>query len=226
MTPSQIQLSLVKERIENAAIKAGRQASDVILIAVSKTFDVEDILPLLESGQRVFGENRVQEAQGKWPELRKRYSGIELHLIGPLQTNKVAEAVALFDVIQTLDRPKLLTALAKEIEKQRATTKLLTQVNTGREPQKAGVLPEDLPEFMALASGQFKNQIIGLMCIPPVEDDPKTHFSLLNGMAKNYQLPQLSMGMSGDYEAAIAEGATYVRVGSAIFGTRPKPILS
>jgi PLP dependent protein len=226
MTPSQIQLSLVKERIENAAIKAGRQASDVTLIAVSKTFDIEDIIPLLESGQRVFGENRVQEAQGKWPELRKRYSGIELHLIGPLQTNKVAEAIALFDVIQTLDRPKLLTALAKEIEKQRATTKLLTQVNTGRESQKAGVLPEDLPEFMALASGQFKNQITGLMCIPPFQDDPKPHFSMLNGMAKTYHLPQLSMGMSGDYEAAIAEGATYVRVGSAIFGTRPKPALS
>jgi PLP dependent protein len=226
MTPSQIQLSLVKERIENAAIKTGRQASDVTLIAVSKTFDIEDIIPLLESGHRVFGENRVQEAQGKWPELRKRYSGVELHLIGPLQTNKVAEAIALFDVIQTLDRPKLLTALAKEIEKQQTATKLLIQVNTGREPQKAGVLPEDLERFMGLAQGQFKNQITGLMCIPPVEDDPKQHFKMLNGMANTYRIPQLSMGMSGDYEAAIAEGATFVRVGSAIFGTRPKPALS
>jgi PLP dependent protein len=168
----------------------------------------------------------VQEAQGKWPELRKRYSGVELHLIGPLQTNKVAEAIALFDVIQTLDRPKLLTALAKEIEKQQTATKLLIQVNTGREPQKAGVLPEDLERFMGLAQGQFKNQIIGLMCIPPVEDDPKQHFKMLNGMANTYRIPQLSMGMSGDYEAAIAEGATFVRVGSAIFGTRPKPALS
>jgi PLP dependent protein len=226
MTPSQIQLSLVKERIENAAIKAGRQASEVTLIAVSKTFDIEDITPLLESGQRVFGENRVQEAQRKWPELRKRYFGIELHLIGPLQSNKVAEAIALFDVIQTLDRPKLLAALAGEIEKQRATTKLLIQVNTGREPQKAGVLPEDLERFMALAQGQFKNQTTGFMCIPPVEDDPKPHFKMLNSMAKAYHLPQLSMGMSGDYEAAISEGATFVRVGSAIFGTRPKPALS
>ena len=226
MTPSQIQLSLVKERIENAAIKAGRQASDVTLIAVSKTFDVEDIIPLLERGQRVFGENRVQEAQGKWPELRKKYSGIELHLIGPLQTNKVAEAVSLFDVIQTLDRPKLIAALAKEIQKQGTATKLLIQVNTGCEPQKAGVLPEDLEQFMGLAREQFKNKITGLMCIPPVEDDPTLHFSMLKSMAKTYHLPQLSMGMSGDYEAAIAEGATYVRVGSAIFGTRPKPIQS
>ena len=226
MTPSQIQLSLVKERIENAAIKAGRQASDVTLIAVSKTFDVEDIVPLLESGQRVFGENRVQEAQGKWPELRKKYSGIELHLIGPLQTNKVAEAVSLFDVIQTLDRPKLIAALAKEIQKQGTATKLLIQVNTGCEPQKAGVLPEDLEQFMGLAREQFKNKITGLMCIPPVEDDPTLHFSMLKGMAKTYHLRQLSMGMSGDYEAAIAEGATFVRVGSAIFGTRPKPIQS
>ena len=226
MTPSQIQLSLVKERIESAAVKAGRQASDVTLIAVSKTFNVEDIIPLLESGQRVFGENRVQEAQAKWPELRKRYPNIELHLIGPLQTNKVAEAITLFDVIQTLDRPKLVTALAKEIEKQAASTKLLVQVNTGREPQEAGVLPEDLDQFMLSARGQIKNQINGFMCIPPVEDDPRSHFKMLNGMAQRYQLPQLSMGMSGDYVVAIEEGATYVRVGSAIFGTRPMVIQS
>jgi PLP dependent protein len=226
MTPSQIQLSRVKELIKNAAIKAGRQASDVTLIAVSKTFDIDDIIPLLESGQRVFGENRVQEAQGKWPELRKKYPGVELHLIGPLQTNKVADAVALFDVIQTLDRPKLLAALTKEIEKQQAITKLLIQVNTGREPQKAGVLQDDLEQFMGLAQGQFKNKITGLMCIPPVDEDPKLHFRMLSSMAKTYHLPQLSMGMSGDYEAAVAEGATFVRVGSAIFGTRPKPALS
>lgn len=226
MTPSQIQLSIVKQRIENAAIKAGRQTSDVTLIAVSKTFDTQDIIPLLESGQRVFGENRVQEAQSKWLALRKIYPNIELHLIGPLQTNKVSEAIALFDVIQTLDRPKLLAALTKEIEKQAATTKLLVQVNTGREPQKAGVLPEDLEQFMGLARGQLKNQINGFMCIPPVEDDPKSHFKMLNGLAQTYQLPQLSMGMSGDYAVAIEEGATYVRVGSAIFGTRPKLVQS
>jgi PLP dependent protein len=226
MTPSQIQLTLVKERIENAAIRAGRRASDVTLIAVSKTYGADDIIPLLESGHRVFGENRVQEAQGKWPELRERYRDIVLHLIGPLQSNKTAEAVALFDVIQTLDRPKLVNALAKEIKKQGASTKLLVQVNTGHEAQKAGVLPEELEQFVLLASGQFKGQLSGLMCIPPVEDDPRSHFKMLSGMAQAYQLPELSMGMSGDYEVAIEEGATYVRVGSAIFGTRPKPVQS
>jgi PLP dependent protein len=226
MTPSQIQLALVKERIANAAIKAGRRASEVTLIAVSKTYGAEDIIPLLESGQRLFGENRVQEAQSKWPELRKKFPGIELHLIGPLQTNKVVEAVGLFDVIQTVDRPKLVAALAKEIEKQGASNKLLVQVNTGHEAQKAGVLPEELEQFMLLASGQFKGQLSGLMCIPPVEDDPRSHFKMLRGMAQAYQIPQLSMGMSSDYQVAIEEGATYVRVGSAIFGTRPKPVQS
>ena len=226
MTQSQNQLALVKERIARAAIKAERVPSEVTLIAVSKTFDAEDIIPILESGHRVFGENRVQEAQKKWPELRLKYPDIELHLIGPLQSNKVSEAVQLFDVIQTVDRPKLVLALSKEIQKQSVDTKLLVQVNTGREAQKAGVLPEELEQFMNLCRGQFAFHIQGLMCIPPVEDDPRLHFKTLKGMAQTYKLPVLSMGMSGDFEAAIEEGATCVRVGSAIFGTRPKAVTS
>ena len=226
MTQSQDQLALVKRRIEEAANKAGRTPSDVKLIAVSKTFDVEDIIPILESGHRVFGENRVQEAQKKWPELRQKYPGIELHLIGPLQSNKVSEAVQLFDCIQTVDRSKLVSALSKEIQKQTANTKLLVQVNTGREPQKAGVLPEEMEDFMKLCGEQLPSQIQGLMCIPPVEDDPRSHFKMIKGMAETYHLPVLSMGMSSDFEKAIEEGATCVRVGSAIFGTRPKIVTS
>ncbi len=226
MTQSQDQLALVKERIEIAALKAERRLSEVTLIAVSKTFDAEDIIPILESGHRVFGENRVQEAQKKWPALRQKYPGIELHLIGPLQSNKVSEAVQFFDVIQTVDRPKLVLALSKEIQKQSANTKLLVQVNTGHEPQKAGVLPEELEQFMNQCGEQLASHTQGFMCIPPVEDDPRPHFKILKGMAQTYQLPVLSMGMSGDFETAIEEGATYVRVGSAIFGTRPKIITS
>lgn len=224
MTQSQDQLALVKERIERAAIKVGRKLSEVKLIAVSKTFDAEDIIPILESGHRVFGENRVQEAQKKWPELRQKYPGIELHLIGPLQSNKVSEAVQLFDFIQTVDRPKLVIALAKEIHRQAVNTKLLVQVNTGREPQKAGVLPEELEQFMSLCREQLTPHIRGLMCIPPVDDDPRPHFRMLESMAATYCLPTLSMGMSSDFDLAIEEGATYVRIGSAIFGTRPKVI--
>jgi PLP dependent protein len=226
MTLSQDQLALVKEQIENAAIKAARRLSDVTLIAVSKNFDAEDVIPILESGQRVFGENRVQEAQKKWPELREKYPGIELHLIGPLQSNKVSEAVQLFDVIQTVDRPKLVLALAKEIQKQAAATKLLVQVNTGREPQKAGVLPEELGPFMDLCREQLASHVQGFMCIPPAQDDPRPHFKLLKSMAETYQLPLISMGMSSDFAVAIEEGATYVRVGSAIFGTRLKIVTS
>jgi PLP dependent protein len=226
MTLSQDQLALVKEQIENAAIKAARRPSDVTLIAVSKNFDAEDVIPILESGQRVFGENRVQEAQKKWPELREKYPGIELHLIGPLQSNKVSEAVQLFDVIQTVDRPKLVLALAKEIQKQAAATKLLVQVNTGREPQKAGVLPEELGPFMDLCREQLASHVQGFMCIPPAQDDTRPHFKMLKIMAETYQLPLISMGMSSDFAVAIEEGATYVRVGSAIFGTRPKIVTS
>ncbi len=224
MTQSQDQLALVKERIARAANKAGRKQIEVTLIAVSKTFEAEDIIPILDAGHRVFGENRVQEAQKKWPELRQKYQGIELHLIGPLQSNKVSEAVQLFDVIQTVDRPKLVAALAKEIKTQAASTKLLVQVNTGRESQKAGVLPEELGQIMDLCREQLASHMQGFMCIPPVEDEPRPHFRMLKDMAQTYQLPMVSMGMSSDFETAIEEGATCVRVGSAIFGTRPKII--
>ena len=226
MTESQEQLLAVKHRIEKSAMIVGRSSHDVKLVAVSKTFDSLDIEPILESGQRVFGENRVQEAQKKWPQLRMRYTDIELHLIGPLQSNKVADAVALFDVIQTVDRPKLVSALAQELKKQDAKTKFLVQVNTGREIQKAGILPENFETFMIEAKLQLGEKLVGLMCIPPVEDDPRPHFSMLRNMAEMQKLSVLSMGMSSDFELAIAEGANWVRVGSAIFGTRPKLIPS
>ena len=226
MAHSREQLSSVKQRIEKSAIAAGRVLTGVKLIAVSKTFGTADIEPVLEAGQRSFGENRVQEAQKKWPELRKRYSDIELHLIGPLQSNKVSDAVKLFDVIQTVDRPKLVAGLAHEFKKQNAKIKLLVQVNTGREAQKAGILPEDFETFIGEAKKQLGEHIIGLMCIPPVQDDPRSHFQMLKSMAERYQFSVLSMGMSSDFEIAIAEGANWVRVGSAIFGVRPKVSLS
>jgi PLP dependent protein len=220
-------LSHVQKRLADAAANAGRADQTVQLIAVSKTFETPDILPVLEAGQRLFGENRVQEAQKKWPGLRKIYNGIELHLIGPLQSNKVEDAVQLFDVIQTLDRPKLATALAREIKKNNAKTLIYVQVNTGREAQKAGILPEDFEGFMRLAKAELGEHVVGLMCIPPVDEDPRPHFHMLRSMAASQHLPHLSMGMSADFEIAIAEGATHVRVGSAIFGTRPKaPIVS
>ncbi len=197
----------------------GKIGDKATLIAVSKTFDAPDIEPVLQAGQRVFGENRVQEAQGKWPELRRIYSAIELHLIGPLQSNKAAEAVALFDVIQTVDRPKIAEALAKEMTRSGRNLKFFMQVNTGREPQKAGVMPEDVDGFVAMCRG-LGMAVVGLMCIPPVSEDPRPHFQMLHQMADRNGLKELSMGMSGDFETAIAEGATYVRVGSAIFGTR------
>ena len=196
-------------------------ANRAILVAVSKTFDAPDIHPVLRAGQRVFGENRVQEAQGKWPGLKQEFPGVELHLIGPLQGNKAAEAVALFDVIQTVDRPKIAEALVKEMKKSGRQLKCFVQVNTGREAQKAGVLPEDVDAFVSLCKG-MRMAVVGLMCIPPVEHDPQPHFKTLRDMARRNGLKELSMGMSGDFDTAIAEGATYVRVGSAIFGTRPQ----
>jgi hypothetical protein len=174
----------------------------------------------LDLGHRVFGENRVQEAKQKWPELRQHYSGIELHLIGPLQSNKAAEAVALFDVIQTVDRPKIAEALAVEMKKQNRAPKLFVQVNTGLEPQKAGVLPDDLPAILIQMRNKLGLTVEGLMCIPPVDDSPAKHFAMLRQMAAPHGLSKLSMGMSGDYAEALAEGATHVRVGSAIFGAR------
>ena len=192
------------------------------LVAVSKTFGAAEIQPVLEAGQRLFGENRVQEAQGKWPELRRHYPDLELHLIGPLQSNKAAEAVALFDVIQTVDRPKIAQALAVEIKKQNMALPCFVQVNLGHEPQKAGVMPEALDDFLKLVQGEYGLDIVGLMCIPPADEPPQPYFGKLAQMAVRHGLKQLSMGMSGDFEFAILEGATHVRVGSAIFGGRPQ----
>ncbi len=203
-----------------AAQAAGRSPESVTLIAVSKTFDGPEIVPVIEAGQRVFGENRVQEAKAKWPALKIGWPDIELHLIGPLQSNKAAEAVQLFDAIHTVDRPKVAEAIAKEIRRQAKPLKLFVQVNTGREPQKAGIDPDQADAFLRECRDVHGLDISGLMCIPPAEEDPKPHFILLAEIAGRNGLSQLSMGMSGDYAAAIACGATYVRVGSAIFGTR------
>jgi pyridoxal phosphate enzyme (YggS family) len=217
---SALRLAEVRRRIAAAAEAAGRKPDAVRLVAVSKTFEAPDIMPVIEAGQRLFGENRVQEAKRKWPALRERTPGITLHLIGPVQTNKAAEAVALFDAIQSVDRPKLAHALAKEIEKQGRRPDLFIQVNTGAEPHKAGILPDEADDFIALCRDTLQLPVAGLMCIPPVEEDPTAHFRLLAGIAARNGVAGLSMGMSGDYEAAIACGATHVRVGSAIFGTR------
>lgn len=203
-----------------AAQQAGRDPGAVSLIAVSKTFDAPEIVPVIEAGQRVFGENRVQEARAKWPALKMRWPDIELHLIGPLQSNKAAEAVQLFDVIHTVDRPKIAGAIAAEMRKQAKPLKLFVQVNTGREPQKAGIDPDQVDDFLRECREVHGLEISGLMCIPPAEEDPRPHFEMLAEIARRNGLSQLSMGMSGDYPAAIACGATHVRVGSAIFGTR------
>ncbi len=192
----------------------------VKLVAVSKTYFAPDIRPVLEAGQRLFGENRVQEAQEKWPTLRVEFPDVELHLIGPLQSNKTAEAVALFDVIQTVDRIKIAELLAKEVKKQGRNLQFYVQVNTGSEQQKAGVLPEGADQFIALCKEKYGLNIVGLMCIPPIDEDPRLHFKILREIANHNGLSQLSMGMSSDFETAIAEGATVVRVGSAIFGSR------
>lgn len=198
----------------------GKVAGRAKLVAVSKTFGATEIEPILGAGQRIFGENRVQEAATKWPELRGRHVDVELHLIGPLQSNKAAEAVALFDVIQTVDRPKIAEALAKEMKKQARSLPCFVQVNIGQEPQKAGIAPADLDDFLGLCLKGHGLNVVGLMCIPPAENDPRPYFKSLAQMAARNGLHELSMGMSGDFEAAIAEGATYVRVGSAIFGER------
>ncbi|MGF7158540.1 hypothetical protein FHS85_000150 [Rhodoligotrophos appendicifer] len=213
-------LADVLTRIDTAARQAGRSRDEITLIAVSKTFDAPDIRPVLEAGQRAFGENRVQEAKGKWPALHDAFPGVEVHLIGPLQTNKVKEAVALFDAIHTLDRPKLAGELAKEIAKQGRAPKLFIEVNTGGEPQKAGILPEATDAFVTQCRQEFGLTIEGLMCIPPVDEEPSLHFALLDKIARRNGLPGLSMGMSSDFEVAVAFGATHVRVGSAIFGSR------
>ncbi|WP_176085613.1 YggS family pyridoxal phosphate-dependent enzyme [Martelella sp. HB161492] len=216
-------LKTVRDTIAAAAHEVERPEGSVTLVAVSKTFPVDDIRPVLAAGQRVFGENRVQEAEAKWPVLRQETDGIELHLIGPLQSNKAAEAVALFDVIETVDREKIARALAKEIEKQGRHPKLFVQVNTGNEPQKAGIDPRETADFLALCRDELKLAIEGLMCIPPVDENPGPHFALLADLARENGLHKLSMGMSSDYQIAVAFGATHVRVGSAIFGHRDYP---
>ena len=213
-------LKKVLNGVVAAAQEANRAPESVTLIAVSKTFDGPEIVPVIEAGQRVFGENRVQEAKGKWPALKMAWPDVELHLIGPLQSNKTAEAVQLFDAIHTVDRPKIAGEIAKEMRKQGKPLKLFVQVNTGREPQKAGIDPAEADAFLRECRDAHGLEIAGLMCIPPAEEDPKPHFELLAEIARRNGLSQLSMGMSGDYPAAIACGATHVRVGSAIFGTR------
>lgn len=216
----QERLNEVRSRIAEAAKQSKRRDGAVQLVAVSKTFDAEAIRPAIAAGQRVFGENRVQESQGKWPELKSETAGIELHLIGPLQSNKADDAVALFDVIETVDREKIARALADAMKRQGKTVRLYVQVNTGLEPQKAGIAPDDTAAFVDLCRGELGLAIEGLMCIPPAEENPGPHFALLAKLAKTCGLEKLSMGMSGDYETAVAFGATCVRVGSAIFGTR------
>ncbi|RWM06336.1 MAG: YggS family pyridoxal phosphate-dependent enzyme [Mesorhizobium sp.] len=220
MTSAVEQLLAVKARIAGAEREAKREPGAVTLVAVSKTFSADEIRPVLEAGQRVFGENRVQEAQGKWPALKEAFPGIELHLIGPLQSNKAKEAVALFDVIETVDREKIAAELAKEIARQGRTPRLYVQVNTGSEPQKAGIEPREAVAFVKRCREMHGLAIEGLMCIPPADENPGPHFALLEKLSNEAGVTRLSMGMSGDYETAVAFGATSVRVGSAIFGSR------
>lgn len=205
-------------RIEEAADEAGKAAPQ--LVAVTKTFSGDEIRPVIEAGHRVFGENRVQEAEAKWPALRAEFPGIELRLIGPLQSNKAEDAVALFDVIETVDREKIARALKAEMDKQGRRPRLYVQINTGLEPQKAGVAPDDAPAFLSLCRNELGLSIEGLMCIPPADENPGPHFALLAKLARENAVDKLSMGMSGDFEIATAMGATSVRVGSAIFGSR------
>lgn len=214
-------LTDIKARIADAARAAGRDPASVTLVAVSKVQPAERIEAVLKEGHRVFGENRVQEAQGRWPALRERYTGIELHLIGPLQTNKVRAAAELFDVIESVDRPKLARKLADVFAETGRSLPCYIQVNTGEEPQKAGVWPADADGFIA-ESRLLGLNIAGLMCIPPEDEEPALHFALLAKIAARNGLSGLSMGMSGDFETAIRLGATVVRVGSAIFGPREK----
>ncbi|MBS0546822.1 MAG: YggS family pyridoxal phosphate-dependent enzyme [Proteobacteria bacterium] len=221
MSEGSDRLADVKGRIAEAARAAGRDPAAVTLVAVSKTHGADKVRELLAVGQRVFGENRVQEAQEKFPALKAEFADLELHLIGPLQTNKARDAVALFDVIQSVDRDKLAATLAKEMEKAGKRLACFIQVNTGEEPQKAGILPAEVDAFVATCRDTHKLNVIGLMCIPPVDEEPALHFALLAKMAARNGLQQISMGMSADYETAVRQGATHVRVGSALFGARP-----
>ena len=219
MTPHPA-LEAVRAKIAAAAREAGRDPAAVTLIGVSKTFAADAIRPVLAAGQRVFGENRVQEAAGKWPALKVDYPDVHLHLIGPLQSNKAREAVALFDAIHSIDRPKIAKAVADEMAKQGRRLDLFVEVNTGAEAQKAGVLPAETPAFLRLCREELKLDIAGLMCIPPQDEAPAVHFAFLAKLARENNVAGLSMGMSADYEVAVNLGATYIRVGSAIFGHR------
>jgi PLP dependent protein len=213
-------LAAVRREIAEACLAARRRPEDVTLIAVSKTFGAEAILPIIAAGQRGFGENRVQEACAKWPALLEEHPGLELHLIGPLQSNKARDAVGLFDALHSIDRPSICAAVAKEIEKQGRSPLLFVEVNTGAEPQKAGVLPQDADAFIAACRSGYGLPIAGLMCIPPANEPPAPHFALTAKIAARNGLRLLSMGMSADFALAIRFGATHVRVGSAIFGHR------
>jgi PLP dependent protein len=217
---AQTGIGSVREDIASACRDAGRDPATVTLVAVSKTFAAEAIVPVIASGQRIFGENRVQEANAKWPPLIGQYPGLELHLIGPLQSNKAREAITLFDAIHSLDRASLAEALSKEIQKQGRRPVLFVEINTGAEPQKAGVLPQDADGFVAACRETYGLEISGLMCIPPHDEAPAPHFALTAKIARRNGLKLLSMGMSADFKTAIAFGATHVRVGSAIFGAR------
>ncbi|RJF81406.1 YggS family pyridoxal phosphate-dependent enzyme [Azospirillum cavernae] len=216
-------LAAVRAAIAQTSAACGRDSGAPTLVAVSKTHPAEAVAEALAAGQRVFGENRVQEAKGKFPDLKASFPDLELHLIGPLQTNKVKDAVALFDVIQTLDRPKLAEALAEEMVKSGRRPRCLIEVNTGEEPQKAGIPPAEVESFLADCRDRLGLPVTGLMCIPPVDEEPAMHFALLSEMARRLGLAEVSMGMSGDFETAIRFGATHVRVGTAIFGSRPYP---
>jgi len=216
-------LADVKAAIARAATQAKRAAEDVRLIAVSKGHDATAAEHCLAAGQRLFGENRVQEAEAKWPSLKDRYAEARLHLIGPLQTNKAAAAVRLFDAIETLDRPRLAETLARHMDAIGRRVDCFIQVNTGNEPQKAGIAPAETDAFVRLCRDEYKLPIVGLMCIPPQGEEPSLHFALLRDIAKRNALAELSMGMSSDYEIAVEFGATYVRVGTAIFGERTYP---
>jgi PLP dependent protein len=213
-------LAQVREEIAHACAEAGREASSVTLVAISKTFGADAIEPVIAEGQRVFGENRVQEAKTKWPSIKERYPDVSLHLVGPLQSNKARQAVVLFDAIHSLDRPSLAEALAAEIAKQGRRPVLFVEVNTGGEPQKSGVLPENTDAFLALCRERYSLRVDGLMCIPPANDPPGPHFALTAKIARRNSLSLLSMGMSADFSTAIQFGATHVRIGTAIFGAR------
>lgn len=214
-------LALIKSRIAEAARSAGRPADAVSLVAVSKTHGPEIIRLALEAGHRIFGENRIQEADAKWPALKEVYPDARLHIIGPIQSNKARRAVELADVIESLDRPKLARALALAMDESGRRPDCLIQVNTGEEPQKAGVAPEEADAFIRACRDEFRLPIRGLMCIPPLDEEPSPHFALLREIARRNGLAELSMGMSGDFEVAVRLGATLVRVGTAIFGDRP-----